>query len=269
MIRALALSLVLAGLAPAAVAQGAPAGSRPSDPRSRWNALSEEERDRYRKLFAEIQKLSPERREMVKERLRSFADARARLEQSLSPEERAALDSMDASARERWVRKAVGDRLREQQDKFSKLFSPGRRGPHFHPRSNPNDRREAMREFSEEASRAAAKWVAQMAVDRGLIDAARAAAIQEMAPAEAAREVAVLRKQMLVAKIEGDAERRAQIGESEWAELKALPAEEFLRRLEAQRALHPREPRGEEGGARSRPFLRKGPPGKPNERGAR
>jgi hypothetical protein len=229
--------LVLLGLAGAPVAaqsQDPKPASRPGDPRARWNSLSEAERDRYRKMFEELQKLPPEKREVVKERLQSLSAERKKVEERLTPEERAGLDSLDREARENWLRKAAAEMLRSRHERADSLV------PHEHAegpeRRDPKDRGEAVRKFSEEAKREAVKRVTDSALRHKMITNERADEIRAMPLQEAVHAATALRKDLIVADLERNPGKRAEISDEEWDKMKALSPERFLERLEMSRA---------------------------------
>lgn len=209
---------------------------RRSDPRARWSALTDEQKDRFRQLFEEFRKLPESERALVRERLEALADERVKLEANLTEADRSALESIDKDAREAWLRKAAAELVRERHNRMRGYFDRDRFKKMVE--LDPAKRRQALEELSEDAARAAIRRFTEFASRRNILTAAEANEIRALPVAEAAPRIAALRKAMVIADVERKPELRAEVGDESWEQLKALPPEEFLRKIEATRAFH-------------------------------
>jgi hypothetical protein len=219
------------------------------DPRARWNSLSEEERDHYRKLFSEFQRLPESERDALKQRQRVFGEERKKLEDRLTADERAMLAKMKPEERESWLRSATAEVLRERDDRVKSLIPKEKLDRTMH--GNPSERKEGLRKLSEEASNELVRRAIESAIKRKMITPLDGERLRALGMPDALRAAASLRKQMIISDIDADASKRAEIGEELWGQIKKLDAEPFLQRMEVWRALRRSSPRGDhEGGWR-------------------
>jgi hypothetical protein len=113
--------------------------------------------------------------------------------------------------------------------------------------SDPKRRGQALAELSEEAARESVRRFTDYAVKRKVLTQEQAEELRALSIAEAAPRIASLKKDMVVNDVERKPELRAEVGESVWEEVKALPPEQFLQRIEAMRAFHKSVGRGHHG----------------------
>lgn len=231
MLRAFAVLVVLAGLAPRAASQAPP----PATPQARWRSLPEEERERLRKAYGEFRKLPPEQQEALRARTREAARERERLESKLSPMEREALAALGPDAKDQWLRGVLREQLR-RRSRGSAVVTPEKLKELRD--LAPEARREALRALLESAGRASVERTLDGAVKRKLLTEEERDRIKALPVREAAKEALGVRKRIVEARLEENPESRPPLNDAEWAELRAMSPQRFFERLEVLRAIH-------------------------------
>ncbi|MBI3819259.1 MAG: DUF3106 domain-containing protein [Planctomycetes bacterium] len=224
-IQILTALLVLGG---AAAAQE----SRPS-PKERWEKLSDAEKDKLRKIYSEYKKLAPEEQAHARERAKVVWRERQNLEDGISPEGKATLDSLGKDDRDHFLRGAVIDMLRsrhngivsniprEKMEEFSKL---------------PQQKREQeIRKWIDESLPSMLNKAIDWGVKKKLIDDEEAARLHSLPQDELMRALLEIRKNMILNDLDSDPRKFEEFGRPDTKEMRSMTVEKFFEKLESMR----------------------------------
>lgn len=202
--------------------------------KQRWDRLSEVERDKLRKLFKEYKDLAPEEQQKLRERATQLSREMGRLEQKLSPADREVLGALGEELKDQWLKNAVIELIRTRHRGIISLASRERAEAALN--APPAERHRAMRELAAETLKEAIDKSLSMGLRSKVITQADHDRISQLPAREALIEVFEFKKKYILVLLERSAERRAELGDPDLAELKSLPANVFFERYEALRA---------------------------------
>ncbi|MCY2959778.1 MAG: DUF3106 domain-containing protein [Planctomycetota bacterium] len=187
----LALSLALICVSLLAVGSSAQ-DRRLEEARARWEQLSPDEQARLRERFEHLRTMPAKDRASLEDRARALAEAVSRVEQRLTPEQRARLDNLDPKIRRALLRDLA-------------MIEGGDRGARGHgpmadamreklERMPPEERAQAMADMQQKMRERGREKVAELLARKFGLSAAEIARLEALPEAERMLEIAKLKR---------------------------------------------------------------------------